>query len=184
MQLSPSWSSQSSSTRVDKQSRKQEASGSPPEGQVTGCVQASDKARQASETKPGARPTGLGQAGRSGGVVPGVPWPHSACSGGVADSPQGWGRRGGCRASAWRCPAPTTGPSQSSARCGPGRWPPTGRSRGWGVVSCSGRWRSRFPWRQASCEKAGNTGHHPLTIDWGGGPGLALAPQVSQGNLA
>lgn len=41
------------------------------------------------------------------------------------------------------------------------------RSRGWGSLSCSRQMAIRFPWRQASCEKAGNTGHHPPTTDWG-----------------
>lgn len=35
------------------------------------------------------------------------------------------------------------------------------RSSGWGSLSCSRQMAIKFPWRQASCEKADNTGGHP-----------------------
>lgn len=137
---------------------------------MTGRVQASDKSQAGVRDQArGPRNPRVG-AGRAplGVWSPGAPWPHSACSGGVTDSPQGWGRRGGCRASRGRCPAPhTTGPSQSSARCGPGRWPPTGAA-GVGSLSCSRQMAIRFLEAGFLGKKAGNTGHHPLTIDWGG----------------
>lgn len=55
--------------------------------------------------------------------------------------PQGWDLRAGCRASRGHCPGlRTSAPGQSSARCGPGRWPPTGGAGGEGLTAAPGSW--------------------------------------------
>lgn len=56
-------------------------------------------------------------------------------------SPQGWDLTAGCRASRGRCPElHTSGPAQSSARCDPGKWPPTGAAAGGGPTAAPDSW--------------------------------------------
>lgn len=60
---------------------------------------------------------------------------------GINLSPQGWDPTAACRASRGRCPElHTSAPGRSSARCGPGKWPPTGGATDGGLTAAPGSW--------------------------------------------
>lgn len=56
-------------------------------------------------------------------------------------SPQGWDLTARCKVSRGRCPElHTSEPAQSSARCDPGKWPPTGAAAGGGRTAAPDSW--------------------------------------------
>lgn len=60
---------------------------------------------------------------------------------GINVSPRGWDPTAACRASRGRCPEHhTSAPGRSSARCGPGKWQPTGGAGGVGLTAAPGSW--------------------------------------------
>ncbi len=60
---------------------------------------------------------------------------------GIDLSPRVWDPTAGCRASRGRCPEHHTSvPDRSSARCGPGKWQPTGVAEGGGLTAAPGSW--------------------------------------------
>ena len=157
----------------------------PSKGQVTGCVQASDKARQASETKPGAKePMGLGQARRSGGVVPRYTLASLSLQWWGYRLTSGMGSERRLQSFSWALSRTPHHRAESKfCQMRPRQMATHWRSRGWGSLSCSRQMAIRFPWRQASCEKAGNTGHHPLTIEWCGVLGWPWPPRFLRETL-
>lgn len=114
--------------------------------------------------------------GRAGG-----PWPQHTVSGGLTS-----GMGSERRLQSFSCALSLTPHHLAESKfcqMRPRQMATHWRSSGWGSLSCSRQMAIKFPWRQASCEKADNSQRSPPSWSRGGVPaGVTALLLVARGN--